>query len=92
VIEADADEAGRERDRELAAHLPNGRIVHVERDIDDRTYHIRTTKLHVSQLGDVNLVIAEKETDKDEENPVEYLATNGIDAPTQHVIRSYGMR
>jgi hypothetical protein len=41
----------------------------------------------------VKLVIAEKETDKDdEENPVKYLATNKIDAPTEHVIRSYAMR
>ena len=41
----------------------------------------------------MKLVIAEKETDEDgEENPVKYLATNKIDAPTQHVIRSYGMR
>ena len=45
-----------------------------------------------SLLGDVKLVIAEKETDEDEENPVKYLATNKIDAPTEHVIRSYGMR
>jgi hypothetical protein len=40
----------------------------------------------------VKLVIAKKETDEDEENPVNYLATNRIDAPTEHVIRSYGMR
>ena len=40
----------------------------------------------------MKLVIAEKETDEDEENPVKYLATNKIDAPTEHVIRSYGMR
>jgi SRSO17 transposase len=40
----------------------------------------------------MNLVITEKETDGDEENPVKYLVTNKIDAPTQHVIRSYGMR
>lgn len=30
IIKADADEAGRERDRELAAHLPNGRLIHIE--------------------------------------------------------------
>jgi len=36
--------------------------------------------------------IAKKETDEDEENPVKYLVTNKIDAPTEHVIRSYGMR
>lgn len=44
-------------------------------------------------FGDVNLAIAEKETDKDDnENPIKYLATNKIDAPTEHVIRSYAMR
>jgi SRSO17 transposase len=69
------------------------RIDTVERDIDDETYHIWTKKLPVSQLGDVKLVIAEKETDEDgEENPVKYLATNKIDAPTEHAIRSYRMR
>ena len=68
------------------------RIDTVERDVEDETYHIWTKKLPVSQLGDVKLVIAEKETDEDEENPVKYLATNKIDAPTEHVIRSYGMR
>jgi len=39
----------------------------------------------------VKLVIDEKETDKKEKNFVKYLATNKIDAPTQHVICSYGM-
>jgi hypothetical protein len=37
----------------------------------------------VSQLGDVKLVIAKKETDEDEENPIKYLATNKVDAPTE---------
>jgi hypothetical protein len=46
----------------------------------------------LGEKGDVKLVIAEKETDEDEESPVEYLGTNKIDAPTEHVIRSYGMR
>ena len=69
------------------------RIDTAERNIEDETYHIWTKKLPVSQLGDVKLVIAEKETDEDdEENPVKYLVTNKIDAPTEHVIRSYGMR
>jgi hypothetical protein len=40
----------------------------------------------------VKLVIAGKETDEDKENPVNYLATNKIEAPTEHVIRSYGTR
>ena len=33
-----------------------------------------------------------REYNEDEEKPVNYLATNKIDAPTEHVIRSYGMR
>ena len=58
------------------------RIDTVERTVEDETYHIWTKKLPVSQLGDVKLVLAEKETDEeDEENPVKYLATNKIDAP-----------
>jgi hypothetical protein len=69
------------------------RIDTTERDIDDDTYHIWTKKLPVFQLGDMKLAIAEKETDEDdEENPIEYLATNKIDAPTEHVIRSYAIR
>ncbi|ELZ45500.1 transposase ISHwa4 [Halorubrum distributum JCM 9100] len=41
----------------------------------------------------MKLVLAEKETDEeDEENPVKYLVTNKIDAPTEHIIRSYGIR
>jgi len=44
-------------------------------------------------VGDVKLVIVEKETEEnDEDNPIKYLATNKIDAPTEHVIRSDGMR
>jgi hypothetical protein len=38
------------------------------------------------------LVLAEKETNEDEQKPAKYLATNKIDVPTEHVIRSYGMR
>ena len=53
---------------------------------------ICTKKLPVSQLGDMKQVIAEKETDKDEEKPFKYLATNKIDAPTEYMIRSYEMR
>jgi len=68
------------------------RIDTTERTVDDDTYHIWTKKLPVSQLGDVKLVIAEKETDEQEENPVKYFATNKIDAPSEHVIRTYGMR
>ena len=69
------------------------RIDTTEREVDDNLYHIWTKKLPVSELGGVKLIIAEKEADKDdEENPVKYLATNKIDAPTAHIIRSYAMR
>jgi hypothetical protein len=37
-------------------------------------------------------VIAEKVTDDDEDNPVKYLATNKIDAPSVHIIRTYSYR
>jgi SRSO17 transposase len=36
--------------------------------------------------------MAEKVTDDDEENPVKHLATNKIDAPSAHIIRSYSYR
>ena len=62
-----------------------------EREIDDVTYHIWTRKLPISQLGERRLIIAEKVTD-DGENPVKYLVTNKIDAPTEHIIRSFSMR
>jgi hypothetical protein len=68
------------------------RIDTTERDIEDDTYQIWTKKLPVSQLGDVKLVIAEKQAEEDEEGPVKYLATNRADAPTEHVIHPYGMR
>jgi hypothetical protein len=44
--------------------------------------------LAVSQLGDVKVIVAEKEDDGD--NPVQYLVTNKVDVPSGHVIRSYG--
>ena len=40
----------------------------------------------------MKLVIAEKEPEEDEENPVKYLVSNKIDAPTDHLIRSYSKR
>jgi SRSO17 transposase len=41
----------------------------------------------------MKLVLAEKETDEEgKKNPVKCLVTNKIDAPTEHIIRSYGMR
>jgi hypothetical protein len=60
-----------------------------EREIDEETYKIWTKTLPVSKLGEVRLVIAEKVTDEDEKNPVRYLATSKIDAPSAHIIRSY---
>jgi len=69
------------------------RIDKVEREIDDETYKIWTQKRPVSKLGEVRLLIAEKVTDdEDEANPVKYLATNKIDAPSEHVIRTYSYR
>ena len=57
------------------------RIDTIEREVDDDLYHIWTKKLPVSELGDVKLIIAEKETDdEDKDNPVKYLATNKVDA------------
>ena len=47
----------------------------------------------MSQLGAKKVLISEKVTEnEDEENPVKYLVTNKIDAPTKHVIRTYSMR
>ena len=69
------------------------RIDKTERSIDDETYNIWTQKRHVSKLGEVRLLIAEKVTDdEDEANPVKYLATNKIDAPSEHLIRTYSYR
>src|SRR5699024_99125 len=68
------------------------RIDKVEREINEETYKIRTKTLPITQLGEIRLVIAEKVTDEDENNPVKYLATNKIDAPSGHLIRSYSYR
>lgn len=67
------------------------RVELAERAIDGETYHIWTRKLPISKLGERRVIIAEKEID-DGDNPVKYLATNKIDAPTAHIIRSYGYR
>jgi len=40
----------------------------------------------------VKLIIAEKEVNEDEQNPVRDLVTNKINALTTYVIRSHGMR
>jgi len=79
-------------DEEIRVDALAERIDTTERDIENDTYHIWTKKLPVPQLGDAKLVIVEKEVEEYEENPVKYLATNKVDAPTEHVIRSYGMR
>ncbi|HET7322703.1 MAG TPA: IS701 family transposase [Halococcus sp.] len=69
------------------------RIDATEREVDGETYKIWTKKLHVSKLGEKKVLISEKVTDdEDEENPVKYLVTNKIDAPTKHLIRTYSMR
>ncbi|WP_302080167.1 IS701-like element ISHwa4 family transposase [Salinibaculum rarum] len=63
-----------------------------EREVDGETYKIWTKTVPISKLGEVRLVITEKVTDEDDENPVKYLATNKIDAPSAHIIRSYSYR
>ena len=68
------------------------RIDKTEREIDDETYKIWTQKRPISELGEVRLLIAEKVTEEDEENPVRYFASNKIDAPSEHLIRSYSFR
>ena len=69
------------------------RIDKTEREIEDETYKIWTQKRSVSKLDEVRLLIAEKVTDEeDEENSVRYFASNKIDAPSEHLIRSYSFR
>jgi hypothetical protein len=68
------------------------RIDKVGREIDEEMYRIWTKTLPVSNLDEVRLVIVEKVTDDDEDNPVKYVATNKIDAPSSHIIRSYSYR
>jgi SRSO17 transposase len=63
-----------------------------DREIDGQLYRLWTKKLPVSKLGEKRVIIAEKVTDDEEENPVKYLVTNKIDAPSAHIIRSYGYR
>jgi len=69
------------------------RIDTTEREIDEDTCKIWTKKLPDSKLGEIRLLTAEKVTDdEDEENPAKYLATNKIDAPSAHLIRTYSYR
>lgn len=64
-----------------------------DRAVDSEQYRVWTKKLPVSQLGEKRVLIVEKVTDDDDEtNPVKYLVTNQIDAPSPHLIRSYGYR
>ncbi|ELY58734.1 IS701 family transposase [Natronococcus jeotgali] len=78
--------------QEMRVDALEERIDKEEREIDEETYKIWTKTLPVSKLGEVRLVIAEKVTDDEEENPIKYLATNKIDAPSAHIIRSYSYR
>jgi SRSO17 transposase len=78
--------------QEMRVDALEERIDKEEREIDEETYKIWTKTLPVSKLGEIRLVIAEKVTDEDEDNPVKYLATNKIDAPSAHIIRSYSYR
>jgi SRSO17 transposase len=77
---------------EMRADALEERIDKVEREIAEETYKIWTKTLPVSKLGEGQLVIAERVTDDDEDNPVKSLATNKIDAPSAHIIRSYSDR
>jgi hypothetical protein len=47
--------------------------------------------LHVSELREIKLVTGKK-TDEGEENPIKNPVMNKIDAPTEHVVRSYTIR
>jgi hypothetical protein len=77
---------------EMRVDVLEERIDKVTREIDEETYKIWTKTLPVSKLGEIRLVIAEKVTDDDKDNPVKYLASNKIDAPSSHIIRSYSYR
>lgn len=62
-----------------------------DREIDGEEYRVWSKKVPVSQLGEQRVLIAEKVV-ADGENPVKYLVSSKIDAPSQHIIRSYGYR
>ena len=61
-------------------------------EVDGNTYEIWTKNLPISPLGERRVLIAEKVTDDEEDNPVKYLVTDKIDAPSAHVIRTYSYR
>ncbi|WP_394295096.1 hypothetical protein [Halorubrum sp. T3] len=65
------------------------RIDTVPRTINGETYYIWTQKREVGRLGEVKLLITEKESsDKDEELRVKYIASNKIDAPARSATTS----
>jgi hypothetical protein len=65
----------------------------VPRAVNRDTYYIWTQKREVSRLGEVKLLITEKESsDEDEEPSVKYIVSNKIDAPASHLIELYAMR
>ena len=75
------------------------RIRKVKRTIGEETYHIWTQKRDVARLGEVKLLITEKESDdssedgEDEDEPsVKYIVSNKIDAKASHLILLYAMR
>ena len=72
------------------------RINTVKRMIGDETYHIWTEKRDVSRLGEVKLLITEKEKESSNSNEdkssVKYLVSNKIGAPASHLIAYNPMR
>ncbi|WP_049999326.1 IS701 family transposase [Halococcus sediminicola] len=68
------------------------RIDIVPRTISSETYHIWTQKRDVSRLGEVKLLITEKEPNEEGEASVKYIVSNKIDAPASHLIELYAMR
>jgi len=69
------------------------RIDTAPRTIDNETYHIWTQKREVNRLGEVKLLITEKESSEDDDDPsVKYIVSNKIDATASHLITLYAMR
>ncbi|WP_114579297.1 IS701 family transposase [Saliphagus sp. LR7] len=69
------------------------RIDTVPRTVNGDIYQIWTQKRDVGRLGEVKLLITEKESsDEDEEPSVKYIVSNKIDAPASHLIELYAMR
>jgi len=69
------------------------RIDTVPQTVNGDIYHIWTQKRDVGRLGEVKLLVTEKESsDKDEEPSVKYIVSNKIDAPASHLIAYNSMR